>query len=64
MKLKNPPQSVMSLIFPLIREEAKDGALKCKECGTGPWSRTFAGYCKCCFNAWCVEMKQKECRVN
>lgn len=63
-KLTTPPQSVMSLIFPMIRDEKTEGSLKCKECGTGPWSRTFAGYCKLCFNAWCVEMKQKECMVN
>jgi len=53
----------MSLIFPLIRDEKTEGPLKCKECGLGPWSRTYAGYCKMCFNEWCEEMKQKECMV-
>lgn len=62
-KLKSPPQSAMSLIFPLIRDEKTEGPLKCKECGLGPWSRTYAGYCKMCFNEWCEEMKQKECMV-
>jgi len=63
-KLTKPPQSVMSLIFPLVREAKYDGdALKCRECETGPWSRTFAGYCKMCFNAWCEEMKQKDCKI-
>jgi hypothetical protein len=62
MKLKNPPASVMSLIFPLIRDSATEGKLKCKECGC-EWSRTFAGYCKLCFNSWCEEMKSLECKI-
>ena len=63
-KLKVAPNSVMSLIFPLIREE-KDHAqpLICKECKLGPWSRTYAGYCKLCFNEWCEEMKEPTCKV-
>jgi hypothetical protein len=52
----------MSLIFPLIRDSATEGKLKCKECGC-EWSRTFAGYCKLCFNSWCEEMKSLECKI-
>lgn len=62
-KLTVAPSSVMSLIFPLIREEKSEGELRCKECKLGPWSRTYAGYCKLCFNAWCVELNQAESRI-
>jgi hypothetical protein len=53
----------MSLIFPLIREEKSEGELRCKECKLGPWSRTYAGYCKLCFNEWCVELDQAASRI-
>ena len=63
-KLTVAPNSVMSLIFPLIREEKDHGQpLICKECKLGPWSRTFAGYCKLCFNEWCEEMKEPTCKI-
>jgi hypothetical protein len=62
-KLKVAPNSVMSLIFPLIREEKTEGPLKCKECKLGPWSRTYAGYCKLCFNEWCIELDQAASRI-
>lgn len=62
-KLKVAPSSVMSLIFPLIREEKSEGELRCKECKLGPWSRTYAGYCKLCFNEWCIELDQAASRI-
>jgi len=62
-KLKVPPQSAMSIIFPFIRDEKVDGPLKCKECGLSSWSQTYAGYCKMCFNMWCEEMGHKECQI-
>ena len=63
-KLTVAPSSVMTLIFPLIRDEGDFGQpLICKECKLGPWSRTYAGYCKLCFNEWCDEMKEPTCKI-
>ena len=63
-KLTVAPNSVMSLIFPLIREENDHAQpLICKECKLGPWSRTYAGYCKLCFNEWCIELDQAASRI-